>query len=229
MSYSDWVQSPRSKRVWLEDSMTALGQFAFIAPIHRVKHWNQATKRRVKCWAKESDCVFCQREVPKINEFTYGLYHPNTEYRGGGMSDISYLSATLATHTNFQKMFTKLINEGTNPTDVVFALERTKIRTAYGRNVNGYTIVLTDEEPYVAEKFRPMLLNSEEQEWHWVVPEEIVTFLKDKDGEPISLIDLFLELKDNFAGIDDKELKTYAIKLVDNNVLNLRKAQEKWI
>ena len=32
--YDDWIKSPRSERVWLEDSMTALGQFAFIAPIH---------------------------------------------------------------------------------------------------------------------------------------------------------------------------------------------------
>ena len=53
MSVDDWIQSPRSQRIWLEDSMMALGQFAFIAPIHRVKHWNPTTKRRNKCWAKE--------------------------------------------------------------------------------------------------------------------------------------------------------------------------------
>jgi len=46
MSVDDWIQSPRSQRIWLEDSMMALGQFAFIAPIHRVKHWNPTTKRR---------------------------------------------------------------------------------------------------------------------------------------------------------------------------------------
>jgi hypothetical protein len=72
-------------------------------------------------------------------------------------------------------------------------------------------------------------VNSEEQEYHWVVPVEIVEFLKDKEGEPISLIDLFLLLKDNFSGIDEKDLKTYAVKLVDNNVLTLRNAREKWI
>jgi hypothetical protein len=72
-------------------------------------------------------------------------------------------------------------------------------------------------------------LNSEEQEYKWVVPEEVVDFLKDKDGEPISLIDLFLLLKDHFSGIEEKELKSIAVRLVDNNVLDLRRAREKWI
>ena len=71
MSDNDWIKSPRSSRVWLLDSMKALGQFAFIAPIHRVKHWNPTTKKRNKCWAKESECVFCKNGTPKINEFTY--------------------------------------------------------------------------------------------------------------------------------------------------------------
>ena len=74
MSDNDWIKSPRSSRVWLLDSMKALGQFAFIAPIHRVKHWNPTTKKRNKCWAKESECVFCKNGTPKINEFTYGIY-----------------------------------------------------------------------------------------------------------------------------------------------------------
>ena len=43
MSYSDWIQSQKSSRVWLEESMKAIVQFAFIAPIHRVKHWNQSS------------------------------------------------------------------------------------------------------------------------------------------------------------------------------------------
>jgi hypothetical protein len=84
-------------------------------------------------------------------------------------------------------------------------------------------------EQFVKEKFRPNLFNSEEQEYHWIIPVEVVEFLKDKDGDPISLIDLFLLLKDNFSGISDKDLKTYAVKLVDNNVLNLRNARQKWI
>ena len=81
----------------------------------------------------------------------------------------------------------------------------------------------------MAEKYRPSLLNSEEQEYKWVVPEEVVEFLKDKDGEPISLIDLFLLLKDHFSGMEEKELKSIAVRLVNNNVLDLRRAREKWI
>ena len=84
-------------------------------------------------------------------------------------------------------------------------------------------------EVYVKEKFRPSLYDSEEQEQRWLVPEEIVDFLKDKDGEPISLIDLFLLLRDNFSGFEEKDIKTYAIKLLSDNVLNLRNAREKWI
>ena len=229
MSYDDWIVSPKSQRIWLEDSMSALGQFAFIAPIHRVKHWNQSARRRVKCWAGEGDCVFCEQDIPKINEFTYGLYHEHSQYSGGGKTEISYLSATLATHTHFQKLFSELIDNNINPTDVVFGMKRTKIKTSHGRSVNGYLLEQTDESPFVKEKFRPSLLNSEEQEYHWIVPEEVVSFLEDKNGDPISLIDLFLLLKDNFTGIPEKELKTYAVRLCENNVLNLRKARKKWI
>ena len=229
MSYDDWIVSPKSQRIWLEDSMSALGQFAFIAPIHRVKHWNQSARRRVKCWAGEGDCVFCEQDIPKINEFTYGIYHEHSQYSGGGKTEVSYLTATLATHTLFQRLFSELIDENINPTDVVFEMKRTKIKTSHGRSVNGYLLEQTDESPFVKEKFRPSLLNSEEQEYHWIVPEEIVSFLEDKNGDPISLIDLFLLLKDNFTGIPEKELKTYAVRLCENNVLNLRKARKKWI
>ena len=72
----------------------------------------------------------------------------------------------------------------------------------------GYLLNQTEEKQFVTEKFRPSLFNSEEQEYHWTVPEEIVKFLEDKDGDPISLIDLFLLLKDNFTGMTEKELKT---------------------
>jgi hypothetical protein len=114
--------------------MTALGQFAFIAPIHRVKHWNQSSGKRTKCWAKEGDCVFCQRGIAKINEFTYGIYHENSPYSGGGVTEISYLSVTLAAHTQFQKLFTELIHNNKNPTDLVFEIKRTKIKTSHGRS-----------------------------------------------------------------------------------------------
>ena len=220
--YSDWIQSSKSQRIWLEESMTALGQFAFISPIHRIRHWNQAKRRRVKCWAKDGECVFCKQGIAKINEFTYGIYI-NTD------REVRYLSATLATHTHFQQLFSKLIDENLNPTDVVFELKRTKIKTASGRAVNGYSINRTDMPEFIAEKFRPSLYGSDEQEWRWTVPEEIANFLKDKEGNVTTLIDLFLLLKDNFSGINENDLKAYAIKLVDNNVITLRNVREKWI
>ena len=126
MSLDDWRQSPRSQRVWLEDSMTAKGQFAFIAPIHRVKHWNPSTKRRNKCWAKEGECVFCKNGTPKINEFTYGIYITSEKI-------IKYLTLTIASHTEAQRLFTTLIDNGTNPTDIVFEFQKTKIKTTFGR------------------------------------------------------------------------------------------------
>jgi len=222
MSYDDWRQSPRSQRVWLEDSMKALGQFAFIAPIHRVKHWNPTTKRRNKCWAKEGECVFCKNGTPKINEFTYGIYVSAEKV-------ISYLTLTIASHTEAQRLFSTLIENGTNPTDIVFEFQKGKIKTTFGRQTNGYIMNPTEVEPYVVEKFRPSLTNSEEQSYTWIVPEEIVEYLKDKDGEPITMIDLYLIMKEQFPAIEDKELKKYAVKLCEHNVLNLLNARQKWI
>ena len=79
------------------------------------------------------------------------------------------------------------------------------------------------------EKFRPSLESSDEQSYVWAVPEEIAEFLKDKDGDPITMIDLFLILKENFPAINEKEMKKYAVKLCEHNVLNLRNARTKWI
>tara|TARA_R100001082_G_scaffold85859_1_gene52468 strand:+ start:361 stop:1029 length:669 start_codon:yes stop_codon:yes gene_type:complete len=222
MSLDDWIQSPRSQRIWLEDSMTALGQFAFIAPIHRVKHWNPTTKRRNKCWAKEGECVFCKNGTPKINEFTYGLYISDKK-------EIKYLTLTVASHTQAQRLFSTLIDNGTNPTDYVFEFKKGKVKTTFGREANGYIIEATEAEAFVAEKFRPSLTNSDEQSHVWVVPEEVVEFLKDKNGEPMSMIDLYLILKDQFPAIPEKELKKYAVKLCEHNVLNLMNARQKWI
>ena len=44
MDYSDWVES--NGRVWLHDSMTALGQFAYVNPIMRAHHWYNGKKKR---------------------------------------------------------------------------------------------------------------------------------------------------------------------------------------
>ena len=222
MSLDDWRQSPRSQRVWLEDSMTAKGQFAFISPIHRVKHWNPSTKRRNKCWAKEGECVFCKNGTPKINEFTYGIYISSEK-------TIKYLTLTIASHTEAQRLFATLIENGTNPTDYVFEFQKGKVKTTFGRETNGYLMTATEDEPFVAEKFRPSLTNSEEQSYTWIFPEEIVEYLKDKDGEPMTMIDLYLIMKDQFPAIDEKELKKYAVKLCEHNVLNLLNARQKWI
>ena len=222
MSYDDWRQSTRSQRVWLEDSMKALGQFAFIAPIHRVKHWNPSTKRRNKCWAKEGECVFCKNGTPKINEFTYGIYVSSEK-------TIKYLTLTIASHTQCQRLFTTLIENGINPTDVIFEFQKGKVITTTGRQANGYLLEPTEDEPFVAEKFRPSLTNSDEQSYTWIVPEEIVEFLKDKNGDPMTMIDLYLIMKDQFPAIEEKELKKYAVKLCEHNVLNLNNARQKWI
>ncbi len=81
-----------------------------------------------------------------------------------------------------------------NPTDLVFEFQKGKVKTTLGREANGYLLSPTEEDPFVAEKFRPSLTNSEEQSYTWLVPEEIVEYLKDKDGEPMTMIDLFLLL-----------------------------------
>ena len=219
---SFWRQSTRSKRVWLDDSMTAKGQFAFIAPIHRVNHWNPTTKKRNKCWAKEGECVFCKNNTPKINEFTYGIYVSSEK-------DIKYLTLTVASHTNAQRLFSTMIENGVNPTDKVFEFKKGKVKTTFGRETNGYSIEVTDDDVFVVEKFRPSLTSSEEQSYTWIVPEEIVEYLKDKNGEPITMIDLYLLLKEQFPAIPEKELKKYAVKLCEHNVLNLMNARRKWI
>tara|TARA_E500000305_G_scaffold73264_1_gene59081 strand:- start:934 stop:1542 length:609 start_codon:yes stop_codon:yes gene_type:complete len=202
--------------------MTALGQFAFISPIHRVKHWNPTTKKRNKCWAKEGECVFCKNSTPKINEFTYGIYV-------GPVKEVKHLTLTIASHTLCQRLFTTLIENGTNPTDLVFEIQKGKVITTTGKSTNGYNIKATDEEMFIAEKFRPDLTGSEEQAYNWTVPEEIVEFLKEKDGDPMTMIDLFLILKDRFPAIEEKELKKYAVKLCEHNTLNLMNARQKWI
>jgi hypothetical protein len=220
--YEDWIQSPRSSRVWLLDSMKAVGQFAFIAPIHRVKHWNPTTKKRNKCWAKESECVFCKNGTPKINEFTYGIYISE-------MKEVKHLTLTIASHTECQKIFSKLIEVGINPTDLVFEFEKGKVTTTFGRQTNGYITKQTEIDMFVEEKFRPSLTNSEEQKYRWVIPEEIADFLADKDGQPMTMIDLFLVLKERFPAIEEKDLKKYAVKLCEHNILNLVNAREVWI
>ena len=139
------------------------------------------------------------------------------------------MTLTVGAHTLAQRAFTILIENGYNPTDKVFEIKKGKVMTSSGREVNGYNLNLTEITPFVAEKFRPSLDSSEEQSYVWAVPEEIVGFLKDKDGEPMTMIDLFLLLKDNFPAVSETELKKYAVKLCEHNVLNLANARTRWI
>ena len=45
----------------------------------------------------------------------------------------------------------------------------------------------------------------------------------------MTMIDLFLIMKEQFPAIGDKELKKYALKLCEHNVLNLLNVRKKWI
>ena len=112
---------------------------------------------------------------------------------------------------------------------MVFKFEKGKVTTTFGRQTNGYIVQGTEIDMFVEEKFRPSLTDSEEQKYRWVIPEEIAEFLSDKDGQPMTMIDLFLLLKDRFPAIEDKELKKYAVKLCEHNILNLVNAREIWI
>ena len=101
--------------------------------------------------------------------------------------------------------------------------------TSYGSAVNGYEVNPTEMGMFVKEKYRPSLTDSEEQSVVWLVPEEIVESLRKQEGQPMTMIDLYLQLKDEFATYSDKDIKKYAVKLCENNVLNLRNARKTWI
>ena len=120
MSFSDWIKSDKSERVWLEDSMTALGQFAFVNPLHRVKHYVQSKNRRVDCWAERTGkCIYCENGIMKVNDYTYGIF---TEK---GDNTIKYMgSVNLSTHTLIQNIFSDLFDNNINPCDLVFEITK---------------------------------------------------------------------------------------------------------
>ena len=224
MRYSDWIKSDKSERVWLEDSMTALGQFAFVNPLHRVKHYVQSKNRRVDCWAERTGkCIYCENGIMKVNDYTYGIF---TEK---GDNTIKYMgSVNLSTHTLIQNIFSDLFDNNINPCDLVFEITKTKITNLNGNKVSGYEIKRSDEEMFVKEVFRPSPLNAFQnivRDFRWVVPEELVVKLVDLDGHPISLIDLFLKIKE-ISNIEDNTAKKYAIRLLENGVVDLKKAKE---
>ena len=223
--YSDWIKSPKSARVWLSDSMTALGQFAFINPLHRIKHWSSSKKQRVDCWEpKGNECFFCKRGMAQIHDYTYGVYSEK------GDDTIYYLSVNLSTHSHFQRYFSGCFDNDINPCDLIHKFTRTKITTLSGLKMNGYDLKPTEDKAFMREVFRPSLQSPHQnkiRDFKWVVPEEVVLKLVDYDNKPMtSLIDFFLIIKDLFPRIADKKLKSYAIRLLENNIIDLRKAKE---
>ena len=224
--------------------MTALAQFAFVNPLHRVKHYVQSKNKRVDCWAERTGkCVYCDNGIMKVNDFTYGIF---TER---GDSTIKYMSSVnLSSHTLIQNIFSDLLDDNINPCDLVFEISKTKITNLSGNKVSGYSIKQSDEDMFVKEVFRPSPLNAFQnivRDFRWVVPEELVVKFTDLDGHPISLIDLFLKIKEmstieghpislidlflkikEISTIEDNEAKKFAIRLLENGVVDLKKAKE---
>ena len=87
----------------------------------------------------------------------------------------------------------------------------------------------SDEEMFVKEIFRPSPLDAYQnivKDFKWIVPEELVMKLLEYDQKPMSLIDLFLLIKEIYPIIKDKEAKKYAIRLTENGLVDVKKAKE---
>ena len=223
--YSDWLKSPKSARVWLEDSMTALGQFAFVNPLHRLKHWHSGKRQMVDCWEeKGNECFLCKKGFQQTHRYTYGLYIQH------GDDNIYYFDANLSTHSHYQRIFSTLFDNNSNPCDILFEFTKRIITTPAGIKTKGYDIVETKEKIFTPEVLRPSMsdhFQNRVKDFKWVVPEEIVIKLLDYDGKPMSsLIDFFLLIKEKAPSVPDKEAKSYAVRLLENNVIDLRNAKE---
>jgi len=94
--YSDWLESKHSERVWLDNAMAALCQFATLKPIRRSKKYNGR----------------------EFKVYTYGNY---TE---GQSRDIKYLSSTYVSHRKLQSKFREIFKEGTNPCEILWEVRR---------------------------------------------------------------------------------------------------------
>ena len=96
--------------------------------------------------------------------------------------------------------------------------------------MNGYDLKATEDKAFITEVFRPSLqtpFQNRVRDFKWVVPEEVVLKLVEYDNKPMtSLIDFFFIIKELCPRIDDKKIKSYAIRLLENNVVDLRKAKE---
>ena len=221
--HSEWIKSQQSARVWLEDSMTAEAQFAFISPLHRLQHWISSKRKRVQCYQqKGKECIYCKNGLRQQHDFTYGIFIEK------GNETVFYLSANLSTHSYFQHTFSKLLDSNVNPCDVLFTFERKKIPTPSGGKANGYALEQIKKEVFVAEVFRPSLdsnFQNQVKNFKWIVPEEVVRHIADLEGKPFTLIDFFLAIKKKMPKLKDKTAKKYAVALIENGIVDLRKAR----
>ena len=219
MEFDAWIESGKSTRVWLVDSMHARCPFAYVSPIPRVMHYNKHTHKRYECkQEKYEKCEACDRGIDQISEYTYGIYIQ------GGDKLIRHLSTAYTSHHNLQRDFQNLFAENINPCSFLWEVQRGKIKTLTGREVNGYKFTPHQDMPaYVTEADRPSPFDDGRK---WVVDRMVAEAIRDIDGQPYNLIDLFLELKKRFPNIEDKKLKTYAIRLSIDGVVDLRRAKE---
>lgn len=220
MEYDDWIASGKSTRVWLADSMTALCQFAYVTPIPRVMHWNKYSRGRYECkQEKYEKCEACDRGIDQINEYTYGVYIRS------GNKHIRHLSTAYTSHHNLQRDFQGLFAENINPCSILWEIQRGKIKTLTGKEVNGYkfTPMVDMKTTFVDEADRPSPFDDSRK---WLVERLVAEGIRDLDGKPYNLIDLFLELKSRFPAIKDKKLKMYAIRLSIDGIVDLRRAKE---
>ena len=121
-----------------------------------------------------------------------------------GNADIKYLSVNLTTHTHFQKSFSSIFDTDSNPCDKLFRFTYTQLTNMNGKKYNGYDIIPTAGEMYVKEIFRPSPLDAYQnivRDFKWVVPEQLVLKLVKYDEKPMSLIDLFLLIKETYPSI----------------------------
>ena len=227
MEYSDWVES--NGRVWLNDDMTALGQFAYVNPIIRAFHWYNGSRK--KCYKNDFEsCFSCEKGVPAQLDYTYGIFTANKD------KTIRYISTNLSTHNLIQRSFSQLFEENVNPCSILFEIHRGKVKTATGREVKGYNVnsqidiqdgeITTLMSPFIEEVDRPSPFPEDST---WLVPRMVADGLLDKDGQEFDLISLFLVMKERFPSHSDSELKQFAIRLINNGTLDLRRAVEnKW-
>jgi hypothetical protein len=198
--------------------MTALCQFAYVNPIHKVMHWDAENRRRTTCLkGKYEQCATCDKGVSLIHDYTYGIY------TNDGDKTIRYLSTALSSHTYLQQSFKDNLKADVNPCDVLYKVRKGKITTPKGYETVGYEAeIVEDIEVFVAEKDRP----SPFQEGKWLIPRMVAEGLTDIDRMPYNLIDLYTEMKERFPNIEDKQIKEYAILLGEGGVVDLRKAKE---